>query len=200
MSNTLKNQTLQDGSFLGTTDLTDVQVQELSVLGPLKFVNLIVVGDTDIMGPVRESQNGTFNNLSVLGSLEAERISCTSLDVAGSVKVAGLVVTGDTKISGVLEMTAQTDPKFSNKLQNLDVSAESMTLIDTHVEGDITVYPTLINKALKWFNKDAEQVLHLAGQTVVKGNITFISGKGKILQDTQAKVEGTISGVFLEAE
>ena len=66
MNSTLENQTIKDGSFVGSTDLTDVKVEELSVMGPLKFHNLTVDGDSDIMGSVRESQKGTFRDLSVL--------------------------------------------------------------------------------------------------------------------------------------
>jgi hypothetical protein len=198
MNNILKNQKIKDGSFIGSTDLSDVTANELSVMGPLKFSNLTVVGDSDILGSIRESQNGTFNELSVLGVLEAENVTCRMLDVAGSVKVKGLNVNGDTNISGSLEIKAASDPEFPNKLQNLDVSAEVITLEDTVVNGDITIQPTLKNKALKLFKQGTTQSLHLAGKTIVNGNITFVSGKGKIKQSSLSTVKGQIIGGTIE--
>lgn len=200
MSHSLKKETLKDASFVGATDLTDVNAGELSVLGPLKFHNLTVGGDSDVMGSIRESQNGTFNDLSVLGAFEAAHITCKTLDVAGSVKVTGLTVNGDANIVGSLEIKASTDPKFPNNLQNLDVSAEVVTLEDTLINGDITVQPTLKNKALKWLKQDTVQVLHLVGQTTVKGNISFVSGKGKIRKSPEVKIEGSVIGGEVEKD
>lgn len=199
MGKTLKGETLEDGSFVGSTNLTDIKVKELSVLGSLEFHNLTVEQDADIAGPVTKSENGTFADLSVLGRLEASDIICKNLDVAGTVHASGLTVNGKTSIMGSLVLKAPKDPqKFPNKLQQIDISAEKISLEDTDVEGDIVVHTSLKNKAFGWLGRDEKQVLHLTGKTTIKGNVSFESGEGIIKQGPEAKIEGNITGAKVE--
>ena len=133
--------------------------------------------------------------LSVLGTLEASDLICNNLDVAGSVTASGITVKGGTSIVGSLMLKAPADPiKFPNTFQNLEISAEVISLEDTDVGEDIIVHPSLKNKAFKWFGKDRKQVLQLLGKTTVNGNVIFKSGVGVIEQDSAAKITGQITG------
>jgi hypothetical protein len=199
MSKTLKSETLEDASFVGSTHLTDIKAKELSVLGSLEFHNLTVEQDADVAGPITKSENGTFANLSVLGTFEASDIICKNLDIAGAVTATGLTVTGETSIVGSLNLKAPKDSsKFPNNLHSLDISAETISLEDTNIERDIVVHTSLKNKAFKWLGKEKKQVLHLLGKTNVKGNITFESGVGIIEQGPDAKIEGKVIGATVE--
>lgn len=186
---TLKGETLQDASFMGSANLTDIKATSLSLLGALEFHNLTVAKDTSVAGPVTKSEKGRFGTLAVAGELEATDITCKKLDAAGAVKVTGLTVTGDTNVAGSLILTASKDPKTQNKLKNLNIASEEVSLEDTNVEGTITV-KTLSS----WFGGATKQVLRLLGKTTVKGNITFESGTGTIEKGPEAKVEGKITG------
>lgn len=199
MGKIIKGETLKDASFVGSTNLTDVKAKELSVLGRLEFHNLTVEQDADIAGPITKSDKGTFADLSVLGTFEASNITCKNLDVAGTVNVAGLTVNGAASVVGSLTLKTPKDPhKFPNKLQNLDISAEDISLKDTAIEGDIIVHTSLKNKAFKWLGKEKKQVLHLLGKTTLKGNVTFESGEGIIEQGPEVKIDGKITGATVK--
>lgn len=199
MAKIVTGETLEDASFVGSANLTDVTAKELSVLGKLEFHNLTVEQDADVAGPITNSEKGNFADLSVLGTVEAANIISKNLDVAGTITVAGLTVKGNANIVGSLTLKAPKDPNtFPNKLHNLDISAENISLENTVVEGDIVVRAPFKNKAFKWLGKDQKQVLSLLGKTTVKGNVTFENGEGMIKQGPEAKIEGKVTGATVE--
>jgi len=206
----LKGETLKDANFLGNASLTDVKATTLSVLGSLTFHNLTVDNDTDVAGSVIKSKNGTFDNLSVLGKFEARdiicknlavvgtvtatNITCKTLEVAGPVTIKGLIVERAASIAGLLTLKDPKDPKMThNKLQDLTVSAEKISLENTSIEGNIQV-----KQRRNWLGRAKKQILQLKGKTTVQGTITFESGKGEIEQGPDVKVKGKITGATVK--
>ena len=191
---TLKGETLQEASFMGNANLTDIKATSLSVLGSVEFHNLTVEKETSIAGPITKSEKGRFGNLAVVGELDATDITTKKIDVAGAVTVTGLTVTGDANIAGTLTLKAPKDPKIAkNKFQNLNIAAEEISLEDTGVEGKIVV-----KQPSTFTGGDKKQVLRLLGNTTVKGDVTFESGKGIIEQGPDAIIEGKITGATIE--
>jgi hypothetical protein len=191
---TLKDKTLQDANFMGSAQLTNVKADSLSILGTLEFHNLTVTKGTSIAGPIKKSENGKFGSLSIVGEFEATNVTCEKLDAAGSVSLTGLTVSGNANIAGALTLKASKDPKtVPNKLQNLNIAAEEISLEDTVVEGNIVV-----KKPSSWLGGAKKQILRLLGKTTIKGAITFESGTGTIEQGPDAKIEGKVTGVNVE--
>ncbi len=191
---TLKGKTLEDASFMGSANLTDIKATSLSVLGTLEFHNLTVEKDTSIAGPIAKSEKGKFGSLAVVGEIDGTDVTCSKLDGAGAVTVTGLTVTGETNIAGALTLKGSKDPKVAkNKLQNLNIAAEEISLEDTDVEGKIVVAQPSVS-----IGGAKKQILRLLGKTTVKGPITFESGKGTIEQGPDVKIEGKVTGATIE--
>lgn len=187
---TLKGKTMEEVAIMGGANLTDIKADTLAIVGTLEFHNLTVAKDTDVAGEVVKSNKGKFGPLKVAGTFEAADVTAESLEVAGTVTATGLTVSKDATIAGELKLKASKDPKAAkNKLNNLTIAAAETSLEDTEVTGNITV------KKPKGFDN---QVLHLIGKTTVKGTITFESGKGKIEQGSDAKIEGQVTGATVE--
>lgn len=193
---TLKGETLQDANFMGNTHLTDVKANSLAILGQLEFHNLTVSKGSSIAGPVKKSEKGKFGSLSVVGEFEATDVTCEKLDAAGAVTVTGLTVFGEANVAGALTLKASKDPKVApNKLKNLTISADEISLEDTVVEGNIVV-----KKAPSWFGGGQKKTLRLLGKTTVKGTITFESGTGHIEQGREANIIGKVTGAAVEKQ
>ena len=138
-----------------------------------------VLKDADFMGPT-QLKDVTAESLSVMGSLTGKNIICKMLDVMGPVEVMHLKVEGEASIMGPL--TAN-----QSKFENLSIVADEIILEDVEVN----------NISIKQ-EKTKKQVLQLKGSTLVKGNITFESGKGIIEQDPGVKIQGKIKGAIVE--
>lgn len=207
---TVKGETLKDANFLGNATLKDVKATELSVMGNLIFHNLTVSKDTNVAGTVTKSKQGTFDELSVAGKFEATDVTCKNLEVAGPVKatnltckkvevagsavITGLHVDGHVSIAGPLTLKSPKGPKAAqNKIKDLNITAEKVSIENTHIEGNIHVY-----KTRNWLGRAKMQTLQLKGKTTVSGNITFESGKGGIEQGPDVKVKGKITGATVK--
>lgn len=209
---TLKGETLKDANFLGNANLTDVEATTLSVLGSLTFHNLTVDNDANVAGSVIKSKNGTFHNLSVIGKFEATNVTCKNLEVAGPVTatniicktlevagpatLVGLTVDGPVSIVGSLSLKSSKDPKtHQNKIKDLNITGEKISIENTDIEGNIEVH-----KARNWLGRAKKQVLQLKGKTIVKGTITFESGKGQVEQGPDVKIKGKITGATVKTK
>ena len=182
----LKGDTLQDATFKGIVNLTNVKADSLDITGPLGFNNLEVKNDTTIVGPVEKSKEGKFNNLKVTGPFETENVTCTNLDVTGSVTATNLKVEKDATVTGGFELN-------KSSLNNLTITSDNIVLKNTEVSGNIVV-----KKESGVLGKIKNQELRLEGKTTVKGTVTFESGEGKIVQASEAKIEGAVTGATVE--
>lgn len=130
MKNTIKNETLKDGSFIGATDLQNVTLREISILGSLKFQDIKVTGDTDIKGSVT-GENGDFQDVSIWGSVEMRNSTCQRLHVS-----AEEVILENTVIEGNLII----EPTLKSKaLKWIKESPEQMLHLKgkTFIKGDV---------------------------------------------------------------
>lgn len=178
MSNLITQQKMHDETFMGSTNLSHVTGDEISVIGSLKVDTLNVVGDVN-----------------VAGTLEGKNISCCTLDVTGATKVAGLTVLGEANFASTFTLSASTDANFPNVLGGLSVAGESTALENVHIKGDITIHQP---RSLNPLRTAPKQILSLMGTTHVEGCITFASGDGVVIQGSQVTIDGAISGATVE--
>lgn len=176
----LKKQNLQKASFMGPTELKEITAQSLSVVGSLHFNNLKVEKDTEIVGPVANSDHGVFGSLFITGTFMAKNITCSKLKVIGPVDVTDLHVSKATMIIGPLKAEKST-------LQNLTITSDKIILEDSKTKNIV------VKK-----NKNKKQILDLKGKTIVEGNIIFESGKGVVEQDSEVKIQGEVTGATVE--
>jgi hypothetical protein len=170
----IAGETFENGDFTGPTTLTDVKADSLSVTGPLAFHNLEVKNHTEITGPTSRSEKGTFNSLEITGPFRATDVTCNTLEARGPIGVTKLTVKQDATITGPLDAR-------ESHFQNITIQAQDIMLRDTIVEGDILVQHV----------KNKKQILRLKGRTIVKGNVTFESGFGKIELSSGSEIQGT---------
>lgn len=196
----LEKQNLQEASFMGPTELKEITAKSLSVMGPLHFNNLKVEKNTEIFGPVANSDHGVFDSLFITGPFMAKNIACSKLEVTGPVDVTDLQVSGDATIIGPLKAGKST---FQNLTLTGPLKAEKSTFQDLTITADKIVLEDVKTKDIlvkknQEERQEKKQVLHLNGKTIVEGNIIFESGKGIVEQGSEVKIQGEIKGATVE--
>lgn len=176
----------------GGARLTNVKANSVKVSGGLTFDELEVAGTVDVAGSIRNSINLKCKNLDVSGGVQAQNIECNTMDISGGVKLENVKVSGGASISGNVDIK-------TGQFDNLNLAAKSMSLEDVNVNnivveegGGIVIINNVVVRG------SGEQVLHLKGSTTVSGNVTFKSGKGTIIIDSGANVNGTVTGLKSE--
>ncbi len=176
----LEQKALKDAVFTGPTYLSNVTADSLVVTGPFEFHNLTVTNDATIQGPIANSEEGNFGRLEVTGPLMATNIHCKVLAVIGPAHVSKIQVRDNTSILGPLVAKESTFQDLSG-------------LGDRIVLENVEVRNIFIQKNSK---KDEPQILDLLDKTLVKGNISFESGKGIVNRAPFARVTGKIRGAI----
>lgn len=160
----LREKSFDELEINGPADLKHVRAKSLIVKGPLKFHRIEIDGKTSVTGPM-SGLEGKFEDVTVDGPFRAKRLKIGTLDVTGPTNLARFTFSGDAKIKGPLDAK---HGHFQNLTAGSDEGGSSVSLYN------ITADDIHINKGKK------EEILTLAGKTVVSGKITFESGKGKI--------------------
>ncbi|TAK75385.1 MAG: hypothetical protein EPO11_05565 [Gammaproteobacteria bacterium] len=166
---------IEQATIYGPAELEHVKADTLNVNGPLKFKDLEVTNETGIVGPVKDSEKGKLNDVKVMGPFEAKDVICHNLSVVGPATVTSLLAKGNTEIMGPLKAD-------KSHFQKLTVTADETELKNSEV-GDILIKTT----------SNKEQTLYL-DKTIVKGNITFESGRGVIIEKGKAEIKGKVTG------
>lgn len=177
----IENTTIKDAVIVGPATLKQVKATSLAITGPLKFTKIEVEKNAVITGPV-SGKDGKFSSLSITGPLTGEDILCEELHVTGFVNITHLKVSKASTIIGSLTAT-------KSSFQDLTITADDVVLDSS------TVQTITMRK-----NTDKQQVLTLKGDTIVHGDITFESGKGKIIESKNVKIKGKVKGAVVTKE
>jgi cytoskeletal protein CcmA (bactofilin family) len=141
-------------------------------LSSLKSNGFVTLSGTTVKGLV-----------DVNGKLEADGASIGSMDVNGSVTLTNCRVNGKARVNGFFSATKTA---FFD-----ECSVASQKVILTACTA-----PSIVIRDISWM--PGTQVLELQGGSKVSGNVTFESGKGKIILSEESLVAGTIIGAEIE--
>lgn len=171
--NTIKNASLGDFSFVGPISLQDVQAESIKIQGPFDL-SQSQVKNIKALGSVT-LKNVKAESLKLTGPLQADDFTCKELVVTGPIK--GLRCHVDQiKATGPFQVSEST-------IKNLTITADEIRLENSCIE-------TIIVKA----DQNKVQKVFLLGKTIVKGNITFESGKGSVVLGKNVSIKGIIVG------
>ncbi|MBS0185693.1 MAG: hypothetical protein JSS34_05060 [Proteobacteria bacterium] len=219
----LSNTVVKDISTMGSAKLSEVKTEELSIIGPLNFKKLSVTHTGTITGPV-EGTDGIFENLVVTGPLGFENLTVQKEAViTGPVTgskgyFADLTVSGPFKVSEILcQNLTVSGPIDATKLAVRDKTTATGNMTANNSDfGDMTITANKIlfnettardllikknssieSSFLAWFGDNSDekpQELRLTNKSVIEGDVTFESGKGKIYVEEGSQIKGKIQG------
>lgn len=197
----------------GETDLKyKTFMGDLKIDGPTTFNDIKVEGSTTIIGPVKDSSDGTFASLDIEGPADMTTISARKLTMRGpltcgkctldEVNVLGPVTLTETNIQNLtvtgplggdgidVKVFAQVFGPVNVKnshFEKLELNSTEATFNDTGIE-EIVVTPDESNR---------QQVIILTGSTVVESDIVFQSGNGEVeVRGNGVKYKGVVGGIF----
>lgn len=178
----LKDQKFDSLSIFGPADLTKVTADSITVNGALAFDDLTVQKKLEVFGPA-EGKNSNVGEIVVAGPLQLEGCKVKSFNVAGPFRAKQLIVENASTFIGPFEV-------LDSQLQDLSITADKASFANTQVK----------NIVMKKNNDPQDQEISLSGTSVVTGNITFESGKGKVTVANTAKIKGKINGGTLSQQ
>lgn len=161
---TLEGRSFDELIINGPAELKKVKAKKLTVHGPLKFYEVEISGPTNLLGPAK-GKKAIFQDISASGPFKAEKVVIEALKVSGPAHLEEFTVEGQTNIQGPLKAQKGV---FGDLIAGSKAGGESVSLHDV-VAKDVT-----INRG------NQEEILKLSGETVIRGKITFESGKGKV--------------------
>lgn len=173
----IKQAELGDVTVHGAANMQNVRAQSLLVLGSLDFKNLDVFKTAEVIGNLKSSGEGRFGILKVTGETSLRNSIMNSLQVIGPLNAAYITVKGNTIVVGSL--TAG-----SSQFDNITVTANKISLNDVKVT----------NIYIKKSPNEKEQIVDLAGSTLVGGNITFEEGDGIVIARPGVSIIGEVKG------
>ncbi|MBS0656272.1 MAG: hypothetical protein JSR46_10880 [Verrucomicrobia bacterium] len=121
--------------------------------------------------------------LEVNGKLDAQDATIGSIDVNGSVHLANCQVSGKTAVNGFFSATSS---QFQDEIT---VSSQKVALNDSTA-------PSIVVRQIKWL--PGTQTVELSHNSKIAGNITFESGKGKVILSDGSIVSGSVIGGEVE--
>lgn len=179
----LSEKTIDNIIVFGPAQLTDIKTNSLTVTGTLSFNKVAVDGNVTVIGPIKEDSTDLLcKDLDILGTITAKNIKCNNINIFGPANLENIETTADVKIVGTIELKKA-------KIQNLSLTTTEMELSDVTVR-DITIEKIPLS--------GDNQTLYLKGSTTVSGSITFKSGKGIVIIENNAKINGKINGATLK--
>lgn len=167
---------------VGDTVLNNLWVGNLNVhQGSLEFHSLRVSGTSNIEGPIKKSDHGSFGTLNVVGTVRADYLTAGNLHIEGNTNLTNLAVSGDVYIKGSVKISN------GNIHQNLFAVSQNLILENLVVENIFI---------LEQPDKDlsGKQKVRLTGNTIVYGNIHFSDGDGIVEISQDAKIFGNVIG------
>ena len=167
-------------SFKGHTTVSNETMADLEVFGKLTLANLTVTKTVSVSG--RCEGNGLVcQTLSVQGLCCANDVKAETLSVRGKCEGEGYEISGNAAFRGAFDV------------KNSTFGSMTLALGKGRLSGCVVKGPVKISKPSS--NSDnKEEILHLAGKTVVEGDVVFESGTGTLMIDRDARVLGTVSG------
>ncbi len=187
---TFKNLTVaHTGTLTGPVEGTSGQFETLVVTGPLKFETLTVQKDTVITGDA-SGKDGNFLNLTVVGPFNLTQTTCQNLIVTGSVETTKLIVRDKTVSVGNFNAA-------ESQFGDMTLTAEKVLLKETKAQN-ILLKKNKENGVLSWLDEGHPQELRLMKNSIIEGDVTFESEKGKIFLEEGSQIKGTIKGAVVQ--
>lgn len=159
------------GSVVSSSGLAHYGKDTLSALKSNGFVTL---EGTTVKGMV-----------DVNGKLDAQGASLGDLEVNGAVSLTNCQVKGKTRVNGFVNASK------TIFYDECNIASQKIVLTDCTV-------PSIVIRDISWM--PGTQVLELHGNSKIAGNVTFESGKGKILLSAGSVISGTITGAEIEKQ
>lgn len=185
----LSSQDFKDLNINGPANLSKITADSLTVRGPLNFTKVTVKGKTEIAGPT-SGDEGDFKDVLIHGTFWGSKFNMANLHVDGDVTIENFKITGKVTINGPLKAK-------NGSFNNIETVNTPVALYNVNV-NNITVNNNRkkdSDKNTKDDNTDNSNVVKLAGNTVVSGNITFESGNGIVfIRDKTAQLKGKVIG------
>lgn len=183
--NTTKNttkssKTRRSTHKLGKTILHNKKYKSLTISGALEFNNLKVA-----------------NKLTVNGGITGSNLQCKDLVVHGHIAGKDLTISGNATLHGNSELSSSKVHGSMVVMGKLDASKCHFQDIKIHTNKSKLADTTARNITVeKNQNKlDDIQELELIGKTIIKGDITFKSGNGKLVKEKDVVIEGKVEGL-----
>jgi len=146
-----------------------------SYYGHIDLSNVTLeIAEINGSGNIKDS---SFNSLSIFGFLEAQNIMTNDLFGSGYIRATNITVNSQTMIQGRLEAK-------NSKLGYMGIG----------VNPDIISLENSMAKNIVFEDSSKDQELILKGSTVIEGDITFKSKKGKVIADNTVVIQGKIIG------
>lgn len=138
--------------------------------------NLQVAGKASLLGTT------VLGDTHVSGLLHAKTADLNQLHVAGKAQLFRTQVHGETRVSGKLDAQQS---QFNNKI---------------YLATDITHLKQTSTRAILFTRNPKPEVLCLSRGSLVNGDVTFDSNRGKVVVDQSSQVKGRIIGGYLSYE
>lgn len=198
----LSSKDFKDLNINGNSNLNQISADSLTVKGPLNFSRIKIKGDTNVEGAT-SGEEADFNNLAVRGSFWATKVEIQNLKVDGEAALENFKVRGKVDINGPLK--AKNGDFFKDiNAAHTPIALYNVTVDNINVKnsspGDVDYNNTsktgnTSNTNTNGNTNNDDNVVKLAGNTVVNGNITFESGNGIVfIRDKTVQFKGKVIG------
>jgi len=164
--------------FLTITGVAKAE-EVCSRVGPITECGEGKLSQLDVAGKVTLRGTTVLGNTHIAGILKATNATLKDLELAGKAKLVTSKVQGNARVSGYL---LACNSNFTNKL----IISSDHTRIENTIIPSIKISPG-----------NREQVLYLANNSLIKGDITFESGRGMVLMDQTSQISGKVKGGYI---
>lgn len=194
----LSSQEFKDLTINGPSKLNEIKADSLTVNGPLYFNHLKIKGDTKISGP-SSGEDAEFENITIHGTFWGSKIKMNNLQADGEITIEDFKINGNVNINAVLNAK---NGSFNdiNSVQ-APVALYNVTVNNIYVKkgsmdvGESKTTPESKTNSNTSNSNGKNNVVKLAGNTQVSGNITFESGDGVVfIRDKTAELKGKVIG------
>lgn len=166
-------------SVYGSTIANNTQFENLTIMGNLKYNKLKITESLTINGRL-DGELLDCDRLVLNGLLKGHRII-----IRDSATINGSIDANDLDIHGVLTMKQSKNGPFIARKSNF----EKIVIHGKKVEMAECIIDSIIFEE----NKNPSE-LHLSGNSLVKGDVIFKSGNGKVFKSSDSKIAGKVEG------
>jgi cytoskeletal protein CcmA (bactofilin family) len=176
----------------GAASVNEKRLKFLEVNGSATFKDLKIEDYMTVNGSAT-GKNLQVKKLEVNGSLTAKYLIIGDMIVSGAASLREALIKGSLSINGSLKCE---QIKVHDKTSiSGDLKVSSGDFQDIEIKSDLAeIKRSKANNIYFSNQKDIEQILELKSGTIVSGNVTFKSGKGKVYLYDGSKVEGKVEG------
>ncbi len=169
-----------DNSTSGNSKLDNINVDCISHSGKLNLNTVVVREELINTGKLNINDVRINGTLSVTGNLESSGSSIKDLNATGTI-----VLNNNDNISGDVDIVGKLTASNSRFEKQLLITSSIITLNNGTTTKNIYIRRNN--------GKKVDEYLYLNNSTV-NGNITFESGRGKVVANSGSRINGSIIG------